>query len=159
MPSNCNGNSPNNLRLETISQLVYSKLRRAELYTESSKRSYLQQTHTHCFDTSPWVRRIYQKQSTHNVIFRRVRATIFAIRNTISIRYAECVFVALVIRRAKRIRRVILQPVASLALPCFSPIASKMVRFSEGRGKYRTKYVLSIFSTTYDWNIFYYTNN
>jgi hypothetical protein len=46
----------------------------------------------------------------------------------ITISYSECVSVALVIQRAKRMRRIILSSVACLVLPYFSTLSHK---FSE----------------------------
>jgi hypothetical protein len=43
----------------------------------------------------------------------------------ISITYTECVSVALVIQHAKRMRRIILSPVACLTVPYFSTLTRK----------------------------------
>ena len=51
----------------------------------------------------------------------------------ISITYNECVFVALVIRHAKGMRRIILSSVACPGVPNFFHIVSKTARFSEGK--------------------------
>ena len=61
---------------------------------------------------------------------RCVRVTIVAVEKAISIIYSECVSVALVIRHAKRMRRIILLSVAS---PFVFHIISKTARFSEKR--------------------------
>jgi len=49
----------------------------------------------------------------------RVRVTIFAVEKQISITYSECVFVALCIQHAMRVRRVILSSMACPALKYF----------------------------------------
>jgi hypothetical protein len=56
---------------------------------------------------------------------RRVLATIDALENTITITYSECVFVALVIKHVKRIRRVILSSVVCLSPHYFSALSHK----------------------------------
>jgi hypothetical protein len=61
----------------------------------------------------------------YNVILRHVRVTIFAVEKEISITKSECVSVALVIQHAKRMRRIILSPVACLSLPYFSTLSHK----------------------------------
>jgi hypothetical protein len=48
-----------------------------------------------------------------------------------SITYCECVSVALVIQHAKRMRRIILSPVARLAVPYFSTLSHKRHVFRE----------------------------
>ena len=49
-----------------------------------------------------------------------------------SITYSECVSVALVIRHAKRMRRIVLPSVASPALPYFSTLSHKRHDFRGG---------------------------
>jgi hypothetical protein len=61
----------------------------------------------------------------YNATLRRVRVTIFAFGKAISITYSERVFVALVIQRAKRMRRIILSSVACPGLPYFSTLFHK----------------------------------
>jgi hypothetical protein len=46
-------------------------------------------------------------------------------RKAVSITYCECVSLALVIRHAKRMRRIILPSVACLAVPYFSTLSEK----------------------------------
>jgi hypothetical protein len=58
------------------------------------------------------------KKFTYNVTPRRVRVTIVAV--IIAVTNSECVSVALVIQHAERMRRIIVSPVACLAVPCFS---------------------------------------
>jgi len=53
-------------------------------------------------------------------------------RKNASITYSECVSVALVIKHAKRVRRIILSPVVCLALSYFSTLSHKRYDF---RGK------------------------
>jgi hypothetical protein len=51
--------------------------------------------------------------------------TIVAVEKQLCIKYAECVFAALVIQHAKRMRHMTLTSVASLALPYFSTLSRK----------------------------------
>jgi hypothetical protein len=61
----------------------------------------------------------------YNVTLRRVRVNYFYRGKVISITYSECVSVALVIRHAKRMRRIILSSVACLDLPYISTSSHK----------------------------------
>ena len=57
----------------------------------------------------------------YNVTLRRVRVIIFAMESNKYYTFI-CVFVALVIHHAKRVRRIILPSVAWLAVPCSSTL-------------------------------------
>ena len=61
------------------------------------------------------------KQCTCNIILRRVRVTIVAVEQ----QYTKCVFVALHIQHAMRMRRVILSSVASPAVHYLSVLPHK----------------------------------
>jgi hypothetical protein len=63
-------------------------------------------------------------QCTYNVTLRHVRAAIVVVEKTI-IRYSECASAALVIRYAKRMRRIVLPSVACLAVPYFIILSHK----------------------------------
>jgi hypothetical protein len=61
----------------------------------------------------------------YNVILMRVRVTFAAVEKGICITYSECVSVALVIKHAKRMRRIILSSVACLTVQYFSILSHK----------------------------------
>ena len=65
---------------------------------------------------------------------------------SISITYSECMFAALVILQVKRMRRIILSPVAGLDLPYFSTLSQKTARFSGKLTEH--KMLVLIFSTS-----------
>jgi len=54
------------------------------------------------------------------VTMRRVRVTTVVTEKTISITYSECVFVALDIRHAMHMRRIVLSSVVGVTVPYFS---------------------------------------
>jgi len=72
-------------------------------------------------------------------------------RKAVRITCSECVFVALGIQHAKRMRCIILWSVACLALPCFFRISHKRHDFR--KESYWTKMCVLIFCTTLLWNI------
>jgi hypothetical protein len=78
----------------------------------------------------------------------------------ISITYSECVSVALVFQRAKRVRRIIVMSVASMAA-YFSTLSHKRYDFRRGGGGGITenKMCVLIFSTTFVWNISHSENS
>jgi len=65
------------------------------------------------------------------VIWWRLRATFAAVEKQTNITYSECVFVALGIQHAMRMRCVIFSSVAWPAVRCFSHIISQKARFSK----------------------------
>ena len=66
---------------------------------------------------------------------------------TTSIIYSKCVFVALIIHHAKRMRRIILSSVVSPALPYFSVLAHKGMISVGGGEDIEHKTCVLIFST------------
>jgi type IV secretory pathway VirB3-like protein len=70
---------------------------------------------------------------------RRVRVSIVAVEKTydICVCVCVCVFVALVIRHEKRMRRIILLPVARPALLYFSALSYKQHDFRKKKGTTR----------------------
>ena len=67
----------------------------------------------------------------YDLLLSRFRITIISV--AISITYSDCVFVALVIQHAKRIRRIILSPEACVVLPWSTDVK---VLTGEGQRKY-----------------------
>ena len=56
------------------------------------------------------------RQCTYKVTLRRVRATIVVVGKAMSITYCECVFVALGIRRAIRMDRIVICDLSGCAI-------------------------------------------
>jgi hypothetical protein len=81
------------------------------------------------------------RQCTYNLILGSVRVTVVAMENN-KITYFECVFVALVISHAKRMRGVILSSVACLAIRNFYTLPRKRHDFGGGGGYWAKKSVL-----------------
>jgi hypothetical protein len=71
-----------------------------------------------------------------NAILRRVRVTIIAVEKQKNRTYSQCVSVALVTQRAKRMRR-IMSSVASLAPPHFSTLSHKRHDFRKNVTKHK----------------------
>jgi hypothetical protein len=73
----------------------------------------------------------------------------FCSGKVISIKYSECVSVALVIQHTKRMRCIILSSVACLAVPCFSALSHTRRDFREN--VIERKMCVLIFSATFVW--------
>jgi hypothetical protein len=82
----------------------------------------------------------------YSVILRRVRVTTVAVGKQ-CLTYSECVSVTLVIRSAKRMRRIILSSVTCPALPHFSTLSHKRNDFREKVTEH--KMPVLIFCTTF----------
>ena len=80
----------------------------------------------------------------YNVKLRRVRVTIFAVEKAICVTYTECVLVALDIRHAKLMCRIIVSSVAYSDLHYFSPLSHQRHNFRENVIEHKT---LSLFTT------------
>ena len=81
---------------------------------------------------------LQDRQHMYKVILRGISVTIAAVEKSIGITYPECVFVALVTRHAKRMRRII------LVLPSVaSPVPSYFATLSHKRKELK-KDLLSI---------------
>jgi len=68
-----------------------------------------------------------------NVILRHVRVTIVSVEKGVSITYSECVFVALVIQYATRMRHIILPSVLCQVVPCFFHIINYYYNYFRGK--------------------------
>ena len=79
------------------------------------------------------------RQSTYNVTVRRFRAIIVVVK-TIGITYSEFVFVALVIQRAMRMRRIVICGLPSSKY--FSTLSYKQQNFRKNKLLFNIKCVL-----------------
>jgi hypothetical protein len=81
---------------------------------------------------------LQDSQCTYNVSLRRVSPTIFAVENNkhYIFRVCGCVLV-IVVRRAKRMRRIMLSPATSRSLPHFFTLSHKRTNFG--------RYLLNMF--------------
>ena len=77
----------------------------------------------------------------------RVRGTIVAVKIALSIKYCECVSVALVTQQAMGMRRVILSSVVCLALSYFSTLSHNWHDFRKKINEHKMSVL--IFSTTF----------
>jgi hypothetical protein len=106
-------------------------------------------THTHTVHF--WCR--INRQCTCNLTMKCVTVTIFAAEKQ-QILHILSVSVAFVIQHARRMRRIILSSVASLALPHFSLCHKRHdFRGGGGGGLLNIKCVFCLFSTPFVWNI------
>jgi len=106
----------------------------------------LQKTFPH---SSTRTKRLYIKSTTsqcaYNVTYRRVTIVALSITYSECVCVCVCVSVALVIQHAKRMRGIILLPVACLVRQCFSTLSHKRYDFREKVTEY--KMGVLIFST------------
>jgi hypothetical protein len=87
----------------------------------------------------------------YDVILWLVHETVVAVKKQYYIFLCVCVSLAVVIRHKKRMRRLLLSFVASLAPPYFSTLFHKRHNFRNQVAEHKT--FILIFSTTFIWNI------
>ena len=60
------------------------------------------------FQTVPWPSHAQYSQCTYNLTVRRVRATVVVVGKVMIVTHCKCVFVALGIQQAMRMRRIVI---------------------------------------------------
>ena len=96
----------------------------------------------------------YKAGNLHiNVSLKLVHITIVAVGKKLNITFSECLFVAVVIQHAMRMRRIIFSSVASQATPYFSTLFKKTVRFLEKKKDVEHKICVLIVYTTFVCNV------